>query len=236
MTSKQKRVPGIMGGMGPAATRDLYNEIIKHTPAANDQEHLEVLIHSYPHIDRTAAILEDAPSPLPTLIASAEKLKNAGADFLAAPCNTVHYFLPDVANAVGIQMLNMIEETSDVLKERGIKKVGLLSTSATLKTKLYQKLVTIPLVVPSDRGVEKEMEVIYGKEGVKAGVEFERSPKNQNLLREVIKELTDQGAEAIILGCTELPLCLTPNDVDIPLVNPTEVLAKAVIREAYLSS
>ena len=229
---QQKKIPGIMGGMGPSATRDLYALIIQNTPANIDQDHLEIIIHSYPHHDRTAAILTKEESPLPTLITSAKKLKEAGADFVAVPCNTAHFFIPDIQKRTGIPFVDMIEETSREIEGLGQKKVGLLSTSATAKTGLYQKSISCDVVIPSDESIESEMEAIYGEHGIKAGVEYENSQYNKDLLLGVIDELKEKGAEAIILGCTELPLCLTASDTDIPLINPTEILSKAIIREA----
>lgn len=221
-----------MGGMGPGATRDVYNWVLTITPADNDQEHLEILIHSYPHADRTAAILEKKESPLPTLIKSAQLLEKAGANFLAVPCNTAHYFLPAIQKHVSIPILNMIEETNSFLVEQNIQRVGLLSTAGTAKTGIYQKTLSMNVSLPSEEGIAKEMEAIYGKEGIKAGVAYEKSEKNKTLLLDVIDELKEKGTEAIIMGCTEIPLCISQQDTHIELINPTQLLGQALVREA----
>ncbi len=232
---------GIIGGVGPSATVDLYRLIIKNTPAEKDQEHLRVLIDSHPQIpDRTKAILENGESPVEAMLESAQILESAGVDFLAIPCNTAHYFLPDLVEKVDIPFVNMIEETAKFLKKNGVSSAGLLSTSGTAKTGIYQKeldRLNIKTVVPSEEGIEKEMKAIYGEEGIKAGVKFEKSQLNRDLFKEVVEELGTENIEAVIMGCTEIPLCLDKEVLsewgmkDLILVNPTEVLAKAIINK-----
>lgn len=226
-------VCGIIGGLGPSATADLYQLIIKNTNAHKDQDHLRILIDSNPQIpDRTAAILNGGQSSAPRMIESAKLLENAGADYLAVPCNTAHYFIPEVQKAINIPFINMIEETAKIIKSRGYTKAGLLSTSGTAKTGIYQNTLSqlsIETIVPSEQNIAKEMEAIYGDEGIKAGKDFEKSAHNKNLFIEVIAELKAQGAQCIIMGCTEIPLCLESVDSSLPLINPTEVLAKAII-------
>ena len=230
----KKVICGIIGGVGPSASAQLYSLINAHTPAEKDQDHLRLIIDSHPQIpDRTQAILHGGESPEEALFESAQILKNAGADFIAIPCNTAHYFMPKVAQKAEIELVNMIEETGKTILQHGFKKVGILSTSGTAKSKIYQQVLEklgIITVIPDEIGIEKEMEAIYGKEGIKASTKFEKSKKNKSLFVEVIDDLEEQGAEAIIMGCTEIPLCLENNDSTLPLINPTEILAKAIIK------
>lgn len=230
-----KRV-GIIGGVGPSATVDLYRLIVTHTPADTDQEHLRVLIDSHPQIpDRTAAILGKGPSPIPALLESIKLLEDADVDLIACPCNTAHVFLREIQDQINVDFVDMIEATVDYLVANGIKKAGLLSTAGTAKLGIYQQTgeaKNVEILIPSPEGIEKEMEAVYGLEGIKAGVRFEKSDKNKQLLKDVMLELIDAGAEAIIMGCTEIPLCLEEGDCELELVNPTEILAKAIISEA----
>jgi aspartate racemase len=102
---------GIIGGMGPLATADLYRKIIEVTPAVRDQDHLHVIIDADPTIpDRTAALLGNGPDPLPKLVAAARRLEDAGAGILIMPCNTAHAFLPVLQRAVRIPFIDMTEE------------------------------------------------------------------------------------------------------------------------------
>ena len=124
------RVVGILGGMGPAATADFYLKLIQATPAAVDQEHLQVLIWSDPTIpDRTEALLTHGEDPTPALIAGAEMLRRSGAGMLAVPCNTAHAFLAAVQAEVDIPIIHMIEETANYVHQLkpAIRRVGLLS-------------------------------------------------------------------------------------------------------------
>lgn len=235
MGTRQKKICGIIGGVGPSATVDLYREIIAATPAQRDQEHLRVLIDSHPQIpDRTAAILHGGESPVPYIVESAKLLERAGADFLVIPCNTAHYFLPEVQKHVAIPFINMIEETGRKIKKDNIQRVGLLSTSGTARIGIYQKTLHafgVEVVVPREEGITKEMEAIYGKEGIKAGVQYEKSRKNKELLLSVVEDLKLEGVEALIMGCTEIPLCLEGEDVGVPFINPTKILAQAAVEE-----
>ena len=116
-----KKVIGILGGMGPLATADLFHKIIELTNAAVDQDHLPIVIANIPQIpDRTAAILHGKEDPTPHLLASAERLKNAGADFMIAPCNNSHYFLKQVEASLPLPLISMIETTADALQTQGI--------------------------------------------------------------------------------------------------------------------
>ena len=124
------RLIGILGGMGPEATLDLYRYILALTPATKDQDHIRVLIYSNPKVpDRTKAIAEEGENPVDSLIESAMLLERAGAGIIAMPCNAAHYYLPDMKKKVGIPILDMIAETRKKLKRQlpSAKIVGVMS-------------------------------------------------------------------------------------------------------------
>jgi len=109
----QKRVIGILGGMGPEATVALYKRILDRTPAKRDQDHLRVIIDSNPKIpDRTAAIVGKGESPLPMMTEGVRNLERVGADFLIIPCNTAHHWLSELRKAVSIPIIDMVGETA----------------------------------------------------------------------------------------------------------------------------
>jgi len=224
---------GIIGGVGPSATVDLYRSIIRNTKANKDQDHLRVIIDSHPQIpDRTEALLHDGESPDKYLLESIRILKNAEVDFIVCPCNTAHIFLRRLAKQENFIFIDMIEETAKHLDKLNIKKAGLLSTSGTAKLGIYQETALkygVEIIIPDERGIIDEMEAIYGREGIKAGVQFERSKKNKNLFLEIIRDFEKGGCMAVIMGCTEIPLCIDQDDTSVILVNPTEVLARAVV-------
>jgi len=229
-----EKIIGILGGMGPEATIDLFYKIIKFTPAEKDQDHLRIIIDNNPKIpDRTAAILGKGEDPLPALRETAQNLEKAGADFIIIPCNTAHYFLPSIQESVKIPILNMIEETAKETQQRipQIKKVGLLASIGTYKTEIYHqqfKKYNIEVIYPNEKDKEEVMKAIYA---VKAGDLSEEVKKN---IISIAQKLIDKGAEAIIAGCTEIPLILKERDVSAPIIDPTQVLAKAAVQKANL--
>jgi len=229
-----EKIIGILGGMGPEATIDLFYKIIKLTPAKKDQEHLRIIIDNNPKIpDRTAAILGKGKDPLPALRETAQNLEKAGADFIIIPCNTAHYFLSSIQESVKIPVLNMIEETAKETRKKipPIKKVGLLASVGVYETKIYHqqfKKFNIEVISPEEKDKEKVMKVIYA---VKAGDLSEEVKKN---ILSIAQKLIDKGAEAIITGCTEIPLILKEGDVSVPIIDPTQVLAKAAVQKAKL--
>ena len=228
---------GIIGGVGPSATVDLYRLITKHTPARKDQEHLRIIIDSHPQIpDRTEALLNNGESPIPHLMESIHILQKSGADFIVCPCNTSHIFLRQLKNQLKFSFIDMIEETVKFLQDNNIKKAGLLSSAGTAKSGIYQETAEkfgIEIIAPSEKGIADEMEAIYGKQGIKAGFQYERSKRNKALLLGIIKEFEKKDTKAVIMGCTEIPLCLDKRDTFLTLVNPTEILAKAVVKYAF---
>ena len=227
---KAKKTMGIIGGMGPLATADLFMRIISITDAKKDADHIHILIDNYPQIpDRTSAILQGTESPLPYLIESADKLKNAGADFLIIPCITSHGFYDELIKSIDIPVLNIVEETAKYLVSNSIKKCVLLATDGTRHTGVFGKIFNkynIELLYPCASAQSALMDMIY--KGIKAGEkQWDSSFVNHELA--VLKE---QGAEAVVLGCTELPLAAKLYGIDGILVDPTHILAQAAVKFA----
>jgi aspartate racemase len=218
--------------MGPLATVVLMKKVVSYTPATKDQDHIHVIADSFSQIpDRTTAILEKGVDPSPYMIQSAQRLEKAGADFLVIACNTAHFFFEAVKKSVRIPILHMPVETAKYLQENHFKKVGLLATDGTINTKLYQhscQNFDIEVVEP-DKVIQKEvMEGIYAIKGGK-------SAKGFLSLSTVANKLSEEGAEAIIAGCTEIPLVLKSSD-EMVIIDPTEILAKTIIKTANEAS
>ncbi|MDP3398895.1 MAG: amino acid racemase [Bacteroidales bacterium] len=227
---KSLKTLGILGGMGPEATSYLFNLIIKNTKVKKDQDHIPVVIYNYPQIpDRTLNIVENGESPLLYLIKGMKLLEKAKADVVIIPCNTAHYYIEEISKYSSLPILNMIELTSKSIKEMPVKKIGVLATTGTIRTKLYQRSLEnlgLEVVLPTENEQQElVMEAVYGKRGVKAG--YKKEPKR--LLKEISHRLTERGAEVIIAGCTEIPLVLFRKDIPVELINPMEILAKAAI-------
>lgn len=218
---------GIIGGMGPMATAYLLELIIRMTDARTDQEHLDVVVFNRPRVpDRTAYILDKTkPSPLPVLTGMAQSLEKLGCGVLCAPCVTSHFFFPQLSRSVGVPFLHMVEETAQELRQAGVRKAGILATTGTVRTGLFQRAleaVGIQWEVPDGEGQALVMSLIY--DDVKAG----RAPDMEKF-RRAGGPLFAKGCDSLILGCTELSLIKK----DIPLgsgyVDALEVLAKAAV-------
>jgi len=223
------KVIGILGGMGPLATAELFRRIVERTPAKRDQDHPRIIIYNNPKIpDRTAYILGKGEDPRPELIASAKKLESCGADFIIMPCNTAHYFAEDIQRAIKIPLVSMIEETAERIKEMGMKKVGLLATDGTVKGLIYHRALLkrgIKVAVPDRRGQLVLMRGIY--RGVKAG--------NLKLGRRLIlweAKKIEKRVEGIIAGCTEVSVVLRQDDLDVLLVDPMNVVVEKAVKIA----
>lgn len=229
-----EKVIGILGGMGPEATIDLFYKIIKFTSAEKDQDHLRIVIDNNPKIpDRIAAISGKGENPLPALQETARNLEKAGAGFIIIPCNTAHYFLPSIQESVKIPILNMIEETAKETQKRipQLQKVGLLASIGIYKTEIYHKQFkkfNIVVISPEEKDKEEVMDAIYA---VKAG---DLSNEVKGSIIKIAQKLIDKEAEVIIAGCTEIPLILKEGDVSVPIIDPTQILAKAAVQKARL--
>jgi aspartate racemase len=220
---------GIMGGMGPLATADLMRKIITHTPAEKDQEHLHIIVDNYPQTpDRTAAILGKGPDPTPYMIRSAQLLQRAGADFLVIACNSAHYFITAVQEAIDIPIMNMQNETARYAEESNIHKVGLLAATGTVQEKLYHKPFQthgISVLQPEPKMQEIVMKGIFSIKGGDLDT-------GADCFAEAAQVLAQEGAEAIIAGCTEVPLVLHSTET-LQVLDPTDILAQAVVKAAW---
>jgi aspartate racemase len=225
---------GILGGMGPAATADFYSKLVAMTPAHSDQEHLRTVIWSDPTIpDRTEALLADGPDPTPALLEGCRVLRAAGATVIAIPCNTAHAFVPRFAAEAGLPIIHMIDEVAKHLAaEPAVRVAGVLATNGTVRSGLYQQWLSgvgIEPVLPDP--VSQDEEVMAAIRAIKAG---QRGDAVVKPLRRAAERLVERGAQAVIAGCTEIPLGVSPEEVDFPpLLDPAVVLARALIRRSY---
>ncbi len=224
---------GIIGGMGPAATCDLFLKIINSTEAPNDQSHIHVYIDNNTNIlDRTAAIKGQGASPAPELVKSAVKLQAMGADALIMPCNTAHYFYDQITPYIDIPLIHMPRETAAYLHEKGYKKVGILATDGTIDSGVYHKALEeygIEAVVPSSENQKVIMSLIY--DYVKKNI-LQKDQLPVEAVMNVVDELRSMGAEACLMACTELPIAFQNMQATDGMVDPTQVLAEAAVKFA----
>lgn len=225
-----KKSIGILGGMGPMATADIFTKIVAHTKANTDSGHIRIYIDNDPAIpDRTGAILAGGPDPVPEMTAALRNLESCGADCILLPCNTAHYFLPRLQAMTDIPFLSMPEATARACaKAFPGKKAGLMATTGTLSTGLYEKAMEqagVACAVPEEEGRKALMRVIY--EGVKADAPPESYRADMVF---AIENLKAQGADYFVLACTELPLAFSALGLTEAFVDPTLELALEAIR------
>lgn len=226
---KKRKTVGIIGGMGPGATALLFQKMIDYTDASVDSEHIHIIIDNNPTIpDRTTAILNNENIPAICICESGKKLEQCGADLLLIPCNTSHYFYPYIQEKLNVPVVNMLEETARECVACGYTKVGILATTGTRNTQIYEHELHkfgITAVYPDQNGQEKVMEIIYNQ--VKAG-----KPADTSIIKEQLDTMAQNGVQAFILGCTELPMVLKDGDYGYRFIDTLEVLAKSAIKLA----
>ena len=226
---------GILGGMGPEAAAYFFKLVVGHTKAETDQQHLKVLVHSDPLIpNRTEAVLGTGPSPVPNLEAGIRSLLQAGADLIVMPCITAHHFIPEVREKLDFHFIDMVEVSAAWAAETipSLKKAGLLSSPGTLRSGLFEKAFGrrgVDIILPDPSIQDRLNEAVFGQRGIKAG--YKTGPARESVVS-VARMLAAQGAEAVVAGCTEIPLVLREEDIPVPLIDPMTIAALACIREA----
>lgn len=232
---------GLVGGLGPAATVDLYDKITRAWPAKNDQEHFKVVIEQNPQTpDRTKALLEGGTDPTLALYHSAKRLQEDGCDYIIIPCNTAHAFLPYLERHLETPFINMQQVTMQEIADKfGDKaRIGLLATTGTVRSGLYSRraeAMGLPLFAPDEKHQELVMSAIYGPKGVKAG--FTTGTCRDELMQAARYMVETHDCNVLILGCTELPLIVDEGDADVAgrtvfFIDPTSALARAVCKAA----
>jgi aspartate racemase len=224
------RVLGVLGGMGPLATADFLKKLVEETPALCDQDHIPVVAYSVPQIpDRSRAISGQGESPLPYLLEGIDTLKHAGAQGVAIVCNTAHYWYDDLVQQGGLEILHIADAVCAALT--GVQRVGLIATSGTVTAGFYQS-----------RFAARNIDCVIGSESDQATLvspAIECVKRNDlaqahNLATRAVRCLLAQGTpgpEAVVLGCTEIPLAIAhqPSEVSGRCVDATRALARACV-------
>jgi len=222
MESVMKTI-GLLGGMSWESSSEYYrvmNEEVKHR--LGGLHSAKILMNSVDFATYRARMLEGDWDAIATMLSDAARtLEKAGADLMVIGTNTMHMVAPQVAEAVGIPLLHIADATASVCKEKGATKVGLLGTIFTMEQDFYRDRLTangIESIVPSKSDRELVDRVIFDE--LCKGI---LSDESRREYVRIIRELSDQGAEAVILGCTEIGLLVTPDDTDIPIMDTCKI-------------
>lgn len=218
-----EKVIGILGGMGPYATASFYKQILDCNPVRKEWDQLRVIIDSNVKIpSRTRSILYNEASPVPGMIESINMLANAGADFVAVPCNSAHYFYDQVCPHIKIPWLSLVKITAQKIAKLGCRSALILGGHVTVSKRIYDRYVA-DAVYLSDRDNQTIAKMI-------------NEIKETNCLTQGSKKkfegiLKDNPADSAVLACTELPIVYNEKSLwGIPLINSNLEYAKAVVR------
>lgn len=228
----ERKTLGIIGGMGPAATVDMLDKLVRLTDAASDREHIRVYVDVNTTIaDRTASIKGTGPSCLPAICESAKKLADMGADYLILSCNTAHYYLDEIRAAVDKPILSIVDAVTEYAVACGIDTVALLATEGTMLGRVYTDTLEragIRVVLPTAEEQAVAMKAIYDVKEIGA----ERT--DTAALDGVVQHFAAQGAKTVILACTEFPLIVDKMTDDVTYLDATEILVrKAIVTAGY---
>jgi aspartate racemase len=212
---------GLLGGMGPAATLDFLTKLQAFTPANSDQDHIRVIADINPKVpDRNVP----GSGAGPILAEMAGALRGAGADVLAIACNTAHAHADLIQRASGLPLVDMIETGAQAARDTGARRAGVLGTKGALR--LYREYLAaqaMGMVTLDPARQDDFMTTLYKIKAGDVGAAVRRE------MAGYAADLIGGGAEAIIAGCTEVPLVLAPGDLRVPLIDPGELLAKRCV-------
>ena len=212
---------GVLGGMGPAATLDFLTKLQQFTPAETDQDHLRVLVDINPKVpDRNTSSADAGP----VLAEMAGALAGAGAEVLAIACNTAHAHADLIQRASGLPLVDMIATGARAARETGAIRVGVLGTKGGIR--LYREYLAaqaMGLVMLTPVRQEAFMATLYRIKAGEVGRDVQRE------MQGYADDLAADGAEALIAGCTEVPLVLDPDAQKLDFIDPGELLARRCV-------
>lgn len=225
---------GVLGGLGPAAGFHFCSRLTELNPVRREQDHLRVVVWSDPRVpDRSNALLHGGESVVPSLRRGVSFLKESGADFLVVPCNTVHLWIPGLAQDVGIELLSIVEANVSELASRMPRggPVAVLGTDATVDSRMYQDALRERGLEPVENTRPQQRALMQAIYDVKLGIDKNRIHAAE-LLQDVIVDVEEKGALTIVLGCTELNLLAKYCTFRVPVVDSLDTLAKSTIVRA----
>jgi aspartate racemase len=226
------RTIGILGGMSPESTSVYYEHITREYTARHaDFGYREILIYSvnfqrYVDWQRQGLWAEAAGA----MVEALERLRLAGADFGVIATNTMHIVFEQVQAAVGMPLLSIVDATAQAIRDAGLRSVGLLGTVFTMRERFFREGLSrrgMEVLVPQDGDQDRINEVIYQEL-----CRGEIRPESRAKFLDIIEALRERGAQGVVLGCTEIPLLVRPEDCRLPLFNTTILHAERALEYA----
>jgi len=220
---------GLVGGLSWVSTMDYYKYINEGINLKlGGLNFAECMIYSLNFGDIQHRTWEKAYEPL---LNACESLKRAGVDAIALCANTPHLYADELRRAVQLPMINIVVETAKVLKQQGFKKAGLLGTKYIMEMEFYRKELEeygIEVLIPGRQETQDYIQHTLKEELGKGVI----SAETKVTYITIIRELIECGAECVILGCTEIPMLITPDDIAIPLFDTTLIHSQAIVEYA----
>jgi aspartate racemase len=226
------KIVGIIGGLGPETTAEFYLDLIFSSYKKSKEERPGVIISSVPLPYKIEEDLimnngKGAERYIPFLVNEAKRLEKAGADFIVMPCNSLHVFIKEIRNVVKIPVLSIIEETVKFLKKNKFHKVGIVSTSATIRNKLYEKAFEencIEYETPDDFQQEKMGKFIHNL------VMGQQNNRDRDELIKIINDFEKKNVDCVILACTDLQL-LIPKHPNLKIFDTMKIFSEATVEK-----
>jgi aspartate racemase len=226
------KTAGMIGGLGPETTAEFYLQVIELCRQRDGIHYPPIVIFNIPFPYRLEQeIIEqnrNEEAILPFLVDGMKRLEQSGADFIVIPCNTVHFFIDELRACVSTEILSIIEEAGRECERQGYKRVGVLATTKTVTKKIYDKELErrgIEVITPTpdaqDDVARTIVQILRG----------EKSDEGKQRLLNVIDEMVSDGAETIVLGCTDLQLLVKQKDCPVALLDTLEIFAEATARK-----
>lgn len=219
---------GVFGGMGPSATVDFLDKLVKLTPASRDQDHLPVIVASLPHIhDRSSAILGHGRDPLPQLLAGIDMLNGANVGVIVIPCNSSHHWFDQMSSSSRVPVLHIARSCVEAISPSAGSRVAIFATRGTLASGFYQRELRgrgIDYMLPDAEGAQIQVDACIRE--VKAG-HMEAGALH---LARACQDAVRCGATTLIMGCTEIPMASRYADLSgLVLIDSTLELARASV-------
>ena len=222
---------GILGGMGPLASAEFVVKLVHATPAKTDQDHFPTTLDSSPQVpDRPTAIYSDGPDPLPAMLEVIRRLESSGCDLIVMPCNTVHHWYERLTPLTSLPILHIADAVAVRLRELApeARRVGIMGARVTSRLGVYSERLgqKWEWVYPSEDALDTL--VMPAVAAVKAG----DLAQGRALFLKALHQLFEQGIDAVVYACTEIPVVLTSADVPVPAIDSTEALARHTVAVA----
>lgn len=217
---------GIIGGQGPVSTADLYMRIVKYYQdnfrARYVRDFPPMIIFSVPTPDLVESV-EDEKTTFSLIAEAIQKLEKDGSNFIIIACNSLQYYIEKLQTLVKIPIIGIVPIVTKYVIGNGYKTVGILATDTTIKKDVYGKFLKssgVKLIIPNEKDQLAVEEIILNEIGGTA------SNEDSGKLKNVISNLQEEGAEGVLLACTELPLVIKQSEVNVPLIDCNKLYAE----------